>query len=86
MVDDMGGMVWQVGRLRIQIFGFAMVGILFMISAIWYHPLTTRGGLGADSPPPAYPHRKCHWHSFADELHDIQVTAWKAACRSLLPH
>lgn len=37
---------WQVGRLRIQIFGFAMVGTLFMVSAIWYHPLTTRGGLG----------------------------------------
>lgn len=39
--------VCQVGRLRIQIFGFAMVGTLFMVSAIWYHPLTTRGGLGA---------------------------------------
>jgi len=41
---------WQVGRLRIQIFGFAMVGTLFMVSAIWYHPLTTRGGLGAIKP------------------------------------
>ncbi|CAL8468731.1 g8271 [Coccomyxa elongata] len=36
----------KVGRLRIQIFGFAMVGTLFMVSAIWYDPLTTRGGLG----------------------------------------
>ncbi|BDA43280.1 probable inorganic phosphate transporter 1-3 [Coccomyxa sp. Obi] len=36
----------KVGRLRIQIFGFAMVGTLFMISAACYHPLTTRGGLG----------------------------------------
>ncbi|KAK9914956.1 hypothetical protein WJX75_002900 [Coccomyxa subellipsoidea] len=36
----------KVGRLRIQIFGFAMVGTLFMVSAIWYHPLTTKGGIG----------------------------------------
>ncbi|KAK9795893.1 hypothetical protein WJX73_010315 [Symbiochloris irregularis] len=34
-----------VGRQRIQLFGFLMVGALFFVSAIWYHPLTTPGGI-----------------------------------------
>lgn len=33
------------GRLRIQLFGFLMVAILFYVSAIFYHPLTTPGGI-----------------------------------------
>ena len=34
-----------IGRLRLQLLGFAMVATLFMVSAIWYHPLTSKGGI-----------------------------------------
>ena len=34
-----------IGRLRLQLLGFAMVAILFYVSAIWYHPLTSKGGI-----------------------------------------
>ena len=33
------------GRLRLQLLGFAWVAALFYVSAIWYHPLTTPGGI-----------------------------------------
>jgi len=36
----------MVGRNRIQIFGFLGVGVLFMVSAGAYGPLTTEGGIG----------------------------------------
>jgi hypothetical protein len=36
----------RVGRLRLQLLGFAMVGILFYVAAAAYGPLTSRGGLG----------------------------------------
>jgi MFS family permease len=34
-----------VGRVRLQLLGFLMVAILFYVSAIWYHPLTSKGGI-----------------------------------------
>ena len=34
-----------IGRLRLQLLGFAFVGALFYVSAIWYHPLTKPGGV-----------------------------------------
>lgn len=34
-----------VGRIRIQLLGFAMVGILFFVSAIWYKELIKPGGI-----------------------------------------
>ena len=34
-----------IGRLRLQILGFIMVAVLFYVSAIWYHPLTSKGGI-----------------------------------------
>lgn len=34
-----------VGRLRLQLLGFFMVAVLFFTSAIWYHPLTSKGGI-----------------------------------------
>lgn len=48
-----------VGRVRLQLLGFLMVAILFYISAIWYHPLTSKGGIHAFqfvSPSPFLPH------------------------------
>ena len=34
-----------IGRLRLQLLGFFMVAVLFYVSAIWYHPLTSKGGI-----------------------------------------
>jgi MFS family permease len=34
-----------IGRLRLQAFGFLMVAVLFYVAAIWYHPLTSKGGI-----------------------------------------
>lgn len=34
-----------IGRLRLQLLGFAFVAVLFYVSAIFYHPLTTKGGI-----------------------------------------
>lgn len=34
-----------IGRVRLQILGFLMVAALFYVSAIWYHPLTSKGGI-----------------------------------------
>lgn len=36
-----------IGRLRLQLLGFFMVAVLFYVAAIWYHPLTSKGGIHA---------------------------------------